>query len=432
MKKISGVFLVALIALLASAGVAQAQNLSWSTAARLNKTPIKKIACQGSRVCTVLDTDGVATYENTFAPAHPVTSTRMKVTNGSRTGQLACPTATVCVVGGLSGSLTAFDPVSRAKPQTVQASSVAIDAVACPRSTECVIVDATGKEQVENPHKLGTAYRTGVVSAAATQLSCPTTTECIAIGTNGAEAFNPLAPPQSSAVSFLIDGTTPMVSLSCPTAQDCNVLDKVGKVLTFDPQTLGTKPVPRSSATPAASGATGISCDAPKQCVVISRRASTREGNPRTGVWAQEPFKHHGVLTAVDCVTTDVCLITDARSWVYTGTTPKTSFVVLQGKATVGYVYATSTGVTATLSCANPGNVACTFVLRVRSAKGPVATRTVTLRTGRYGPFKVTLTPAQQATLRSTGKLAVAITVYQKIPGAPSIKLLHRTLLITV
>jgi hypothetical protein len=434
MKKKLGVLLVAVIALFATAGVAQAQNLSWSTAARVNGVPITQIDCPTATQCTVLDSDGVSTYENTFAPGQPTRSTRQMVAGTPKTGQLACPSATECVVGDTTGHLTVFNPVARTKPVSFTASTTAIDAVACPLVTECVTVDAAGKEQIFNPRKLGAALRTGVVSAATTRLSCPTTTECVAIGVNGAETFDPVAPPETSAVSYLIDGATPLIGVSCPTAQDCNVLDAVGKVLTFNPLTLGTKPVPRSTAAPAASVPIAISCDFPTHCVVVAARGNAHEGNPRTGHWVQEVFQHHGALTAVACPRADVCLAADSQSWIYWGTTPATSFRVLAGNATTGYVSVQLNGVTVVLACSGVGNRACTFVLKAGSsaATGPAATRTITLRTGKFGPVKVTLTKAQAAALRRSGKLTGTLTVYQKPPGSPEIVLLRRTFTITV
>jgi hypothetical protein len=425
MMKKTGVLLVALAMLLATAGVAQAQNLNWTTAARVNGVPITQIACPSAKQCTVLDNDGVATYENTFSPAHPTKSTREKLVNATTAGQLSCPTAFQCVVGDANGDVTAFNPVTRAKPVTWQAATTAIDAVACPTATECVTVDATGKEAVYNPHKVGPALRTGIVSAAATRLSCPTTTECVAIGTNGGETFNPLAPPQTAAVSYLIDGSTKMVGISCPTSRDCNVLDSAGKVLTFDPLTLGSRPIPRSTAAPAASAPVAISCDVPDHCVVVAARGNAHEGNPRTGRWVQESFTHYGALTGVACPSFDVCLATDSKSWVYWGTTPVTSFTVLAGLASTGYTAKQPNGVSVVLSCAGVGNRACTFVADLSAADtGPAASVTITRRTGHYGPVLVKLTAAQVTRLERTGTLTVTLTVYQKVAGVKPIVLL--------
>ena len=371
-----------IVALAATAGIAQAQNLSWTTAARLNAVPITQLACPSVGQCTALDHDRFSTYENTFAPKSAGRSTRRLVDHGTQTSQLSCPTTSLCAFGDASGDVVAFNPVTRAKPVTWKASTAAITAVSCPRATECVAVDADGAESVYSPAKPTASVASGVVSSGVARMDCPTTTECVVVGTSGAETFNPLAPPQGSAVSYLLDDKTALIGLSCPSSSDCTALDVKGNTLTFNPLTLGlaNKPTPRWSGASAKSEPVAISCAWVDTCVVVSSKGTVREGNPMTGKFVDDVFKHYGALTSVACPKIGVCLAGDSRSYVYAGTYPEYAFVTGAGKATVGYIAQTTTGLGVTLSCSGSGNVACTFVMTLSGGvAGQIAKKTITL-----------------------------------------------------
>lgn len=254
----------------------------------------------GSR-CTALDTDGTAF---TFAPGRVPAAglTRRPVDAGNEPTAIACVSASQCTVVDGKGNEVTFNPVTgrvaNGGPTAVDAGTY-LGAVSCPTATQCTAAGGGGNngdtEVTFNP-VTGAIGQAGVTSLDAatvngvSSVSCPSDQQCTIVDGSGNElTFD----PQTGAVNpaglvalegdQLAGGLGVMTSVSCPAADQCTAVDDSGNEVTFDPAAGTVNGAGVVLADPA-GGLQSVTCPAPgAQCTAVDLGGRQVSFDPDTG-----------------------------------------------------------------------------------------------------------------------------------------------------
>lgn len=234
-----------LLALPAAAGAA---DLQWSAPQQLDsfgQVALRGAACPSTTQCTAVDANGHALTFNPDAVGNP--GRTVIVAGGSLKG-VACPSVTECVAGveplpslassplpTVAGNIVAFNPQDPRSPTSVNIDAPDLDLlrVICPTTSQCSGI-ADGSVVTFDPR---TSSRPVPLvldhSSTLGALACPTATQCTAVGQNGNTwTFNPQAP--ASAPVFFDTPRGTLTTLACPSAHLCTAVDDSRNLVTLD------------------------------------------------------------------------------------------------------------------------------------------------------------------------------------------------------
>jgi alpha-galactosidase len=256
------------------------------------------VSCASATQCTGVDNFGT---EATFNPTDSGSAVTAGIDPGNSLVSVSCPPGgTQCTALDSNGTEFTFNPDQPLRPGSPRH---AIDsgnqptAVTCVSGTQCTAVDGKGNEVTFNPV-------TGAVAGTVTQVdpytylgavSCASATQCTAAGGGGNNGdtevtFNPLTGQVGAAGVTSLDSATVngVSSVSCPSTDQCTVVDGSGNELTFDPQT----GQPNAAGLVALEGAslpaglgvmTSVSCTSATQCTAVDETGNEVTFDPTTG-----------------------------------------------------------------------------------------------------------------------------------------------------
>jgi hypothetical protein len=318
---------VALLAILALAPAAGAQQLTWLSPIGLENSggsqAAQAVACSSASQCTSVDANG---QQVTFNPASGASTGSSSIDLRGTVSSLACPSTTQCTGVDNLGNQVTFNPGSGALVDGgLQSAGGAhpLISVACPTVTECTAVDtqggqvtfdpttgsSTSSSDIDGAHALAsvacagdqsctavddqgnaTVYnpRTGVTSSsvlnvdthALTSVSCEHGF-CVAVDTAGQEILMPADGGPGTA--FPIDGTTALTSVSCIAAGgQCTAVDGQGNEITFNPN---SGVVASSQSVDGINRLSGVACPVAinSQCTAIDTHGNEVTFNPSSG-----------------------------------------------------------------------------------------------------------------------------------------------------
>jgi len=316
------------------------------------------IACASTSRCVVVDGAGGAV---SFSPSDPSAATRTVLDPGPGSGLIAvaCPSATQCTAIGATREWT-FDPsnLAAAMTTTIDTAPAAATALVCPSATQCTAVDGSGRETTFDPQTTAGGTPVAVSSAPGADLTavlCPTAALCTAADHAGyLESFDPqtgalvsrvpatnvddlacitgtycLADQSTgsvlpfdagssqdlSAQATGLDGGSPLVAVTCPTADRCISVDPSHEIR-FDPHP-GHDPLfggiygfPDSAHDPI----TGLACPRLTRCTVVRGDEQITFDIYRFRHLRPRIIDHDAgaTLTAVRCPTAEECVAVDA------------------------------------------------------------------------------------------------------------------------
>ena len=226
------------------------------------------IACPTMQQCTVLDWDGVVTFD----PSSPGGHTRRVIAeNDELLSALSCPSAHDCVAVGSEGAEVTFDPTSPGAAVRTVINPTGLSDVSCPSPALCVAVEQSTGEITFDPRSPNTRVRTNILTSGTfTAVECLKLTRCTAVTGDGKElSFDPSSPgsPEAAVIS---PGVSPL-GLACPTATQCTAVGEIapyflGWAVTFDPTAPG---VPVPAEIDPASQLSAMACPASTRCVAV-------------------------------------------------------------------------------------------------------------------------------------------------------------------
>ncbi len=346
-------------ALIVAGGVTHARPASaapvWGSPTPVSSNPssgYSDLSCPSASQCTLIRNTG---EQVTFNPSDPIaTASGFQIDPETTTGtqsnaatfsNVACPTASLCVAAASeaqNGVIVPFNPEQQATPEVTTVMSFSPASLSCPTAQECVAVSYDGQEVTFDPSSPGSPVPqpidVTIYVASHAALSCATASQCTAVGTRtvpgsdipeGAEAtFNPQM-PSTGAVAAIDTGTAlingqfcfhdvcpdnaVLNQVSCPAADECIASDVSARLLTFDPQSVGT-PSLRNS--PGGK----LSCPSEDACLEIGDQNT--EFDPLT-FWAPSasPSLNWASPSAlVSCPTTGECVVSNSYGGVTVGT----------------------------------------------------------------------------------------------------------------
>jgi hypothetical protein len=142
-------------------------------------------------------------------------------------------------------------------------------------------------------------------------VSCPSDDQCTGVDILGQEVtFDPASPSGAQVVSMR--GTT-LDSVDCVTDDECVGLTRTGTAFTFDPRAAHPKASAAQAVDPGAGEPTAVSCPALNECVTVDGEGEAVTFNPahlkgdHVSRAAVDPYVY---LAAVSCPTTTECIAT--------------------------------------------------------------------------------------------------------------------------
>ncbi|HEX5193313.1 MAG TPA: hypothetical protein VFW09_10955 [Solirubrobacteraceae bacterium] len=318
----------AVLALLATAAVASAAPLHWSSTPALDSTigqSLVQVRCPSATECTTLDANGrtIALQPSTGKAGAPV-----QVAQGQPATGVSCPAATQCTLVTPAGRAYTYDPQHprQSEPQTLappsapNADEAMVRSVACPSMSVCVAADTDGNAIRFAPGSSAPAVATSLGSGQWSAIACPSTTQCTTAGQNEEATFNPASP--AGATRIKLEPTTEhIIDLSCPTATQCTALDAGGGEVTFNPQ---TPPMSQPDRLLVANNTVrAITCVSAAQCTTVAQNGREATFDPAaatptiTGARIDRPEIGGGPgqtegLQSVSCTSTSSCVAVDA------------------------------------------------------------------------------------------------------------------------
>lgn len=307
---------------------------------RASKTfAIEGLACPSQSLCIAAGSSG-----DLIASSHPADGKAWQTVPiepiGPKLAAVACPSVQFCVAGDSTGRLiTTTNPAGTAQWALAGTtpSGVAVTAISCAATTLCVAVDSQGVAlSSNNPASPGAWSATAIDPGhAVTSVSCPSAGLCLAVDDRGM-LFTSTDPSGGVWSSAGIGDGTGLTAVSCASPQLCFAGDQHGRILgstnptggpgawqPMAPNWAGSNPV---HATAIAS----ISCPSQQQCEVIDRVGDLFSVG---GTWAGslidpsqgEPM--HGPPppnqpTSISCPSMQLCAAVDAENNVLVSTGP--------------------------------------------------------------------------------------------------------------
>jgi alpha-galactosidase len=284
------------------------------------------VSCESATRCSAVDNFGT---EATFSPAGSPAGGR-SVTSGIDSGRslvsISCPPGgTQCTALDSNGTVLTFAPgrtIPFGLPRYGVDTGNQPTAITCVSTSQCTVVDGKGNEVTFNPFTGRTTAGGETQVDPYTYLgavSCASATQCTAGGGGGNNGdtevtFNPVTGQVGAAGVTSLDSATVngVSSVSCPSAQQCTVVDGSGNELTFNPQTgqangAGLVPLEGANLAAGLGVMTSVSCPATGQCTAVDDSGKEVTFNPATGTVnaaGATLVDHAGGLQSVSCVAT--------------------------------------------------------------------------------------------------------------------------------
>lgn len=262
-------------------------------------------------------TGGAASWSETSLPGYAMLA-------------VACPAASLCVVGTGTGVLTSSNPTGG--PAAWTAAGIGqVRRLACPSASLCVGLQFDHIVSSTNPTGGVGAWNTSAATLSnspSRSISCPTTGFCVAaLGTEIARSTNPTDSGSGAWTKELIDpnGMTGLTSMACPTSGLCLVGDEFGHILTSTDPTAGPSAWNRIKLTSPMvfpPEIKGISCPSNAFCVAVGGNYIFTSTDPTSAAsWTQTqiPF---GYFTGVACPSAALCVAVESGGNVVTSTNP--------------------------------------------------------------------------------------------------------------
>ena len=279
------------------------------------------VACESAARCAAVDNFGT---ELTFSPAGGQ-SASAAIDSGKSLVSVSCPPGgTWCIALDTAGTEITFQPGPAWSSQSRHAVDAGNEptAVTCVSGTQCTAVDGKGNEVTFNPVS-GSVTAGGVTQVDPYTylgaVSCASATQCTAAGGGGNNGdtevtFNPLTGQVGAAGVLSLDSATVngVSSVSCPSTQQCTVVDGSGNELTFNPQTgsasaAGLVALEGDNLAAGLGVMTSVSCPSASQCTAVDASGKEVTFNPATGSVNGAGVRlvdHAGGLQSVTCLAT--------------------------------------------------------------------------------------------------------------------------------
>ncbi|MGO9902299.1 MAG: hypothetical protein ACLP0J_22000 [Solirubrobacteraceae bacterium] len=308
-----------------------AVRLTWSgpvALSGLQGQPISALACPSLSRCTAVDQD----QEVTFDPLTGAVSAPLELfaaqAEASISG-LACPALTRCTAVRWGQEVT-FDPRLTVvmKPVTIDPNADEnFGDVACPSATLCVGGDGGGSEVAFDP-ATGRLVRpaTSVADIPLDATACPALDRCISID-SGADivTFDPgsghvlteseVDPPMESHSEQEGSDSSP-AALACPSAGLCVTVDPLGNAASFNPTSQRAGKVVSIDR---GNWLTAVACPSIADCVAVDSRGRAYLGDPANEKWLPETVTRAKTLIAVACASSRECVAVDAAGDAFLG-----------------------------------------------------------------------------------------------------------------
>jgi hypothetical protein len=295
---------VALLAVLALAPAAGAQQLSWLSPIGLENSggtqAAQAVACATASQCTSVDANG---QQVTFNPATGASTGSSSVDLRGTVSSLACPSSTQCTAVDNLGNQVTFDPAAGTLIdgglQSV-GSANPLTSVACSTTAFCVTVDdqggatsfdpltgaAAGRQIVDPPTPPTPPSKTPIPTPLSSVACSSDATACVAVDNLGNEITINYATPASAIHSV---DTHPLSSVSCrPDLTSCVAVDDHGQEITFNPadgSVSGTHVIDSAAGPPPVGIAlTSVSCASDySQCTAVDGQGNEVTFNATNG-----------------------------------------------------------------------------------------------------------------------------------------------------
>jgi hypothetical protein len=291
----------------------------WTNGTTLGGPNVKAISCPGPDFCAASGPNAtVAT--STTPTAGPWTPTNIDGGAGTHNaGRLVCPSTTLCTAINPSTSLVFTSTNALGGSATWTATNLAgltTTDLACPSATLCVVVDRFASIATSANPTGGPATWTKTSLAAAvdhlSSVACASTTFCVAFGIKGSSTtISTTTDPTGGASAWTTKdfGTSLRpLSASCATASLCATTDG-GSIYTSDNPAGGA--AAWTTVTPPEANLFAVSCPSPKLCVAVGWPHVYVSIDPNGGASQWEtidaPAGFHPL--SVSCPNTALCLI---------------------------------------------------------------------------------------------------------------------------
>jgi hypothetical protein len=270
------------------------------------------IACASTSRCVLVDGAGGAV---SFSPSDPSAAIRTVLDPGPGSGLLAvaCPSATQCTAIGATREWT-FDPSNPAAAMTttIDTAPAAATALVCPSVMQCTAVDGSGRETTFDPQTTAAGTPVAVSSAPGADLTavvCPTAALCTAADHAGyLESFDPRTGALVSRVP-----ATDVDDLACLTGTYCLADQSTGSVLPFD---AGSSQDLSAQATGLDGGSPilAVTCPTADRCISVDPSRMIRFDphpghDPLFGGIYAFPDSEHNPITGLDCPLLTLCTV---------------------------------------------------------------------------------------------------------------------------
>jgi hypothetical protein len=227
------------------------------------------IDCPSAAQCTASGNPG---RELTFDPSSLRRLGPRLLLPGSDYTTVACAGRRRCVVAA-GGQVVSFDPLHPGRHVSARLPTGNIARIACPSPRECVAIDYVGGEVTFDPREPGGARRRiSLDPENFSGVSCPTPHQCTAVGDpdGNAVTFDPGDPATATTTSVDPSSAVGVQDVSCPSADQCTLIDGNGREVTFDPHSTGPfVPVALHLGEP---DVLAIDCPTATQCTAIGGR----------------------------------------------------------------------------------------------------------------------------------------------------------------
>jgi hypothetical protein len=280
-------------------------------------TYLDSVACPSNLQCTAVDNGD---HEVTFSPSSPSSHVEHQVgTSDVSLGRVACASITRCVAVAVGGDEVTFDP---ATPGSATSASVdegrELDAIACPTESQCTAVDEPvyeygvnggyGHEVTFEPRSPGSPTPAVIDDTSyLAAVECPSATQCTAVDNTGHETtFDPGAP--GAPRTALVDNGRKLNGIACPSQSRCIAVDGSGDEVTFEPVTPGT-PVPA----PIDSGQelNAVACPSTERCTAVDAKGGELTFDPSSPGTPTRVSLSSQALTAIACPALEQCTAVD-------------------------------------------------------------------------------------------------------------------------
>ena len=229
--------------------------------------------------------------------------------------------AALLVAGSGAAAADAAAPLSWLPAVPSEAPGPGLTAVDCPSASLCVAADRRGGALSTAEPLRGGAWRSGAPIDSLGRLnalSCPSAAGCFAVGGAGNLEYGLGSGSSRAWNAWNIDLLTPLNAISCPTLSMCIAVDDAGRVLvSVTPRAGLTWSLPMAVDSPNRLDA--LSCPSVRLCVAVDSAGNALVStNPTVrGTWHATSLARTGLLSAVSCTVTGLCVAVARDGSVY-------------------------------------------------------------------------------------------------------------------